>query len=237
MVITEAGVSRSTGYRAWENKEAFETALLCDLAGPSWQDTAAFDEETIKLAQNTVAENLPMLATPEGRHRLTREVIRVAARRNYEAVAASPQWRTYVALSATVLTMNEESGRRESIHVALSQAERTFTSKMTIFYERMGTVLGLRVRDADCGYDRITGIGAAVVEGLGLRQLLTPDIVNTPITIQGPDGLEEWTLAAWGFYAIICLVTEPDPNYHPQVALGEYLKALTSESSRDQAGP
>jgi AcrR family transcriptional regulator len=50
-VIKEAGVARTSVYREWRTKDEFYLDLLCDMAGPSWQGTAAFDEETIKLAR------------------------------------------------------------------------------------------------------------------------------------------------------------------------------------------
>ena len=224
-VMKAAGVSRSTMYRAWERKEEFELDLLCTLAGPTWQGTAAFDAETIALARTLVAGRLDLLHTPDGRWRLLRETIRQAANRNYEAVVHSAQWRSYVALTATVVTMSKEANR-ERVKQSLQDAENVFIDRMAVFYEDMAIIFGLRLRDHDMTYHRLAAVGAAIVEGLGLRQLLASEAVNTPLTIEGPDGPEQWSLAAYGYYNAISGLIELDPDYDFNTALTTYLTKL-----------
>src|SRR5689334_20987803 len=71
-VIQRARVSRSAAYRLWPYKDEFFVDLLCDLAGPSWQGTAAFDKETILLVEELVTKNFDRVATAEGRRWLIR---------------------------------------------------------------------------------------------------------------------------------------------------------------------
>ena len=116
-VIREAGVSLMTSvYREWTNKDAFYVDLLCDMAGPSWQGTAAFDEKTIQLARDVVAEHFDQLQEGrEGRRQVLKEAVRRAAKQNFDAVVASAQWRTYVALTATVLSQSIEVESRNRV--------------------------------------------------------------------------------------------------------------------------
>ncbi|TPG14047.1 TetR/AcrR family transcriptional regulator [Pedococcus bigeumensis] len=228
MVMKEAGVSRTSLYRAWPRKEEFEVDLLCDLAGPSWQGTAAFDEETILLARNVVAERLELLQTSGGREQLLREIVRRAANQNFSALVASAQWRTYVALTATILSMPDED-RRTRVRDSLQQAEAVFIQHMAVFYEGMSAILGYRLREPDLGFERLAAVGAAVVEGLGLRQLISAATVDAPLILEGPNGPEEWSLAAYGFFGVINQMIEPDPGYDVTTALTDYLKSLAQQ--------
>lgn len=226
MVSAEAGLSRATAYRTWASKDDFELDLLCDLAGPNAHGAGAFDQETINLATRLVASNLDKLGDPTGRGELQREVIRLAAGQNFEAAKLSVDWRAYVALSATALTM-PDSPRKSLILDALGRAEETFLNRMSAFYEDMSTILGLRLRQGIGDYRHVAAAGAAVVEGLSLRHLVNPGLVDSPLTMPGPGGPEEWTLAAWGFFGVINQLTEPDPDYDPQAALAKYFMRMS----------
>ncbi|RBY95408.1 hypothetical protein DQ237_15245 [Blastococcus sp. TF02-8] len=235
-VIKEAGVSRTSVYREWDKKEDFYVDLLCDLAGPSWQGTAAFDEETIRLARSIVAERIEELRTEEGRRRVLRETVRRAARQNFNAVVASSQWRTYVALTATVMSLSDNEARTR-VRDALQAAERVFIERMSNFYADMSIMFGFRLKSYINSYETLAAVGASVVEGLGLRQSLTPDIVNRQIMIPGPDGPEEWHLAALGFLGILEQCIEPQPDYNPDDALKDYLKQLASREKLVSSAP
>ncbi len=233
-VIKEAGASRTSVYRIWSNKDEFNLDLLCDLAGPSWQGTAAFDEATIKLARDIVAERMADLVTADGRRRVLLEAIRRAALQNYNAVVKSTQWRTYVALTATVLSMSIEGEGREKVLTALQEAEHVFVRRMARFYEDMAVILGLRLKPHVESYETIAAVGASVVEGLGLRQLLTSSVVNRPLTIEDETGAsQEWHLAAVGFLGVFDQLVEPIPEeeYSFPDALSTYLKRLSEREA------
>ena len=222
MVGAKAGVSRATVYRTWPNRDEFETDLLCDLAGPNGAGAGAFDQETINIATRMVAENLDDLATPESRRNLMREVVREAAAESFRAATTSVDWRGYVALSATVMTMSSGT-RRDRVTQALQAAEAMFLDKMATFYEDMGLILGLRIREGVGTYRHVAAAGAAVVEGLSIRHLLNPDLVDHPLIVEGTRGPEEWSLAAYSFFGVIEQFTEPDPTYDARSALAAYL--------------
>ena len=103
-VIQRARVPRSSVYRLWPYREDYIDDLLCYLAGEgSWfSDRTVLDPETFDLAVRVVTDNLPMLATPEGRRALMCEVVRITATRNYEVLTESLPWRLHMALIATL---------------------------------------------------------------------------------------------------------------------------------------
>lgn len=223
-VIARAGVARSSVYRTWPNRDDFYVDLLCELAGPSWQGTAAFDQKTINLASSIVAERLHLLPTAEGRRQVMRETVRRGAEQNFKAVVASAQWRTYVAITATLLAWPEDNQVRQRVQRSLGAAESKFINMMATFYEDMSIILGFRLREPYTTYTTLAATGAAVVEGLGLRQMIAPEAVNTTFTLPGPEGPEEWTLPALGFMAILDEIVEPDPDYNFNDALAAYFK-------------
>ena len=221
-VIKESGVPRASAYREWPNKAAFHLDLMCELAGPNWQGTAAFDADTIRVAMAVVADRLHLLHTPQGRRAVLMDAARQGAEQNFRTVTTSAQWRSYVTLSATLLSLPEQSDR-DRVRTALEEAERTFIGRMARFYEVMAIILGVRLRPWVPSFLHVAAAGAAGVEGLGLRNLLTPDLVGTPLHPEGPDG-EPWSLAAVGFFAILDRMIEVDPDYDPTLALTRYLK-------------
>jgi AcrR family transcriptional regulator len=228
-IIREAGVSRTSVYREWANKEVFYPDLLCDLAGPSWQGTAAFDDETIELARNIVAENLDDLATVEGREHLIQQVIKAAVKQNFDAITRSTRWRTYVALTATALSLPEDSARQR-VQTALQASEHRFLGNMSQFYDDMATVLGYKLRAHVDSYETVAAVGASILEGLALRQILVPDILARPVIMHASSEGEEWHLAAISFLHLVMGMIEPCSDYDPSTALVDYLKRLASQS-------
>lgn len=220
-VIETAEVARSSAYRVWGSKEDFYIELLCHLAGPSWQGTAAFDQETVNLASEIVAADLERLRSEDGRRFLIREAVRRAALKNFETVTRSPQWHTYVTLTATVISL--PSPDRTRVLAALQSAEATFIGKMAEFYENMSVILGFKLRAPFESFHILAAVGAAVVEGLSLRQIIAPDLVERHFYLPGPEGDEDWSLPALGFMAILDSMIELDPEYSFERALSEYL--------------
>ncbi len=238
-VIALAGVSRSSAYRVWPYKGDFVQDLLCDLAGPNWLGTAAFDEETLQAAEQVVSANVDKLGSPEGRREVLLEAVRVGVNRNFQAIAASSEWHIYVALNAAVGSAGNDEGRLR-IAAALQHSEMTFIDRMTEFYGHMIAALGLELRE---GYTvrHMAMAGASVVEGLALRWLLVKavdraqrppivpdhgwtlaDVLGRPIPAPGRAAnanQEEWTLAAVAFLGVIDVMTKPfaAQSQHPIV--------------------
>jgi hypothetical protein len=233
-VIRHAGVPRSSVYRIWPYKGDFVDDLLCHMAGPNWYGTSAFDQETIDLATKIVSDHQQELSTPEGRRAVVLEAARQAVLQNFRAIAASQDWHIYVALVATVRFTRDDAARTR-IEEALADSEAMFLTRMADFYQLMAKALGFRLRNPNYSYQHLAAAGAALVEGIALRQILAeaqrnsltsrkrqqPDInlgglISSPLPGPGIDGEPaDWSLAAIAFLGIIDAFVEPDPDFFP----------------------
>jgi AcrR family transcriptional regulator len=216
-VIRQAGVSRSSAYRLWPYKQDFYIDLLCHLAGPTWQGTASYDHETVALVERLVAENRERIRTPDGRRWLLTEAVRRGVELNWKTLQESPQWRTYVAITATVVSLPAGEVRAR-IQAALEGAEQQFVSLMVGFYERMAAAVGLRMR-VPYSFSTLATCGAAFVEGLGLRNVVSPTWVSQSYKVADDDGSREWSLAATAFLGIVDAFTEPDPDFDAEAVI------------------
>lgn len=100
---------------------------------------------------------------------------------------------------------------------------------MAGFYDDMAIILGLRLKPHVASYETLAAAGASVVEGLGLRQMLTNAVVNQPLHIKDESGEnKEWHLAAVGFLGVFDQLVEPIPDneYSYPDVLARYLKRL-----------
>ena len=226
-VIELAGVSRSSAYRLWPYKGDFVQDLLCDLAGPNWLGTAAFDQETIDLAANIVMSNGDKLDSPEGRRQVLLDAVREGVAQNFKAIVESREWHIYVALNASIRTAGDDESRLR-IAAALQHSEMTFVDRMADFYSGMLKVLGLRFRNDSYTVQHMAVAGAAVVEGLALRRLITTavdgakrppyvpdhgwslgDLLTANLPGPGESDAQHWSLAALAFLGIVDALTEP----------------------------
>lgn len=212
-LIREAGVPRSSTYRLWDSKEAFITDLLIEIASETSNKLA--DGETLELSERILFDNVDRLSVQEDRERVMFEVIRVALEHNYRAVIASVPWQSYVGLSATLLSHLEWSAREE-IETALRAGSDEFIERMAEFHAWFSSVLGYRLRaEWDGDYRPYAVVISAVVEGLGLRHLGNPGLVDA--TYKGPATIAsdhpEWALPAITLVAILQHFLEEDPDY------------------------
>lgn len=221
-VIVHAGVPRSAAYRCFPTKDAFYARLLCTLADSSWAGVAAFDPQTISVAVRTVVQRRSELGTPDGRAAVMMDACRLAAERNFRSLVTAPGWRTYIALNASLLSMPDGEVKTD-LAAALSRAETKFIDLMASFYRAMGTVIGVRLRpEFGDDYRSMAALSAAVLEGLGLRHALNPEVTSAryrcapfDIGTPSPDTGTDWSLGAIGYAAIIHSMSEPDPDWEP----------------------
>ena len=231
-LIREAGVPRSSTYRLWDSKEAFIADLLAEIAADTSNKLA--DDETLAISERILFDNIDLLASERERSRVMYEVIRVALAHNYRAVIASVAWQSYVGLSATLLS-HLESGAREDIDRSLRDGSDEFIERMAEFHGWFSSILGYRLRaEWDGDYRPYAVVISAVVEGLGLRHLGNPALVDAeyrgPATIGGES--PAWSLPAIALVAILERFLEPDPDYDVEASIAQ-LRAM--KSARDAA--
>jgi AcrR family transcriptional regulator len=210
-LIRTANVPRSSFYRLWETKEAFYVELMERMIEQVKDQGAAWDQETLDIAQDVIERFKERLDSEDGRRAVLEEAVRRGAQQNFEAVSKSLSWRTSTALSATLQTLEGED--HDHIVEVLERTEQRFVDRMMDFYDQVLPVLGLRMK-APFDTKTLAVAGSSVVEGLIGRQLANQKIVDEPIRLPGIDGEPvDWHLAAVGFLAIVDAMTEPDPNW------------------------
>ncbi|WP_378147722.1 TetR/AcrR family transcriptional regulator [Cnuibacter sp. UC19_7] len=219
-LIREAEVSRSSTYRLWDSKEAFVADLMVEIARRA--ATSLVDESTLQICVRILLENVDRVATPEGRHQVVLETIRVALQHNYQSVVSSVAWQSYVSLTAALLGRVDNSAREE-ITEALRSGSDAFVEQMAAFHQWFAELLGYRIRPEWAGdYRPYATLVSAIVEGLGIRQIANPSIVLA--TYRGPATMQpdpEWTLASAGLLGVFERFMEPDPEFDLAKTLAE----------------
>jgi hypothetical protein len=171
-VIQRARVPRSSVYRMWPYREEYIDDLLCYLAGEGsfFSDRPVSDPDTPGFAAKVVAENLHLLATPEGRRALLCEVVRVTAEHNYEELSGSAKWRLHMALVAT-LGSTRSGEARKRIAVALEDSQLRSRESIVTLLSQLTGVLGVRLRDPGYSLDHMQLAGGLLVQAMALRNV------------------------------------------------------------------
>jgi AcrR family transcriptional regulator len=239
-VIREAGVARSAVYRRWPYKDLFFSDLVKQLARaaiPSAADNAAI----IDLIRRVVTDRMDWLSTAERRHALVVELFRQAALADFEALYGSAQWRTYLALHATFVSL-AEGELREEVRRILAESQQGFISRVAIAWRQITDLFGYRLRpELGATYETAATLASAIVRGLIIMALSTPDLSTYRTSAQpfGATSSEEWSLPALGLASIATAFLEPDPasTWTPQriAALTEALNSLTLPTPPDPA--
>lgn len=209
-VIRAAGVARSAVYRRWPYKDLFFADLLRELARGADAATVGESESKLGIAQAS-AEHAELVETPEGRERLGAELIRGA--RDFETLQRSSAWRTYLALHATFLSL-EEGPLRDDVKAILSESEAGFVQRISDSYRELTRLLGYRIRPGSgVSFEQLAAMASAALRGMALMEPTIPMIEEA--RVQGaPFGGEEaeWSLPALTAGSVILQFLEVDPE-------------------------
>jgi AcrR family transcriptional regulator len=213
-VIRDAGVSRSAVYRRWPYKDLFFSELLKELARATAPAAAVSEETTRKSLAGIVAAHLDDLATTTDRHDLVSELVRQGAVGDFEAVHGSVEWRTYLALHATFLSL-PDGDLRDEVRAALVRSERGFIERIARSWERVATVLGYRLRPGSGGsFETIAILASASLRGMVIMALSDTELVHRRVR-GNPTGASvpaEWSLTGMAVASIAFTFLEPDPD-------------------------
>ncbi len=213
-VIREARVSRSTVYRRWPYKDLFFSDLLKELARAEVPAAIAGERAGQATVDRVIRGHLDWLDTPEGRHDLVLELIREGALHDFETVHGSTEWRTYLALHATFLSVADE-GLRAELQAALARSERDFIRRIAASWERFSRLLGYRLRaELDATFETIAMLASADLRGFVIMSLADPEIGTRSIRARpfGTRQVADWSPPGLATASIAVALLEPDPD-------------------------
>jgi AcrR family transcriptional regulator len=230
-VIQQAGVSRSAAYRRWPYKDLFFSDLLKELARAARPAAVSgFEAAAVSIREIAMA-HLDWLETPDGRHDLVLEMIRRAALNDFETMFGSTEWRTYLALHATFLSVADEE-LRSDLQAALATSERGFISRIADSWEQLAGLLGYRLRpEVQGSFEMIASLASATLRGLVIMALSTPEIASRRIQARpfGAAQTAEWSQVALTAASIAFAFLELDPTIEwDDGRLAEVRRALGS---------
>jgi hypothetical protein len=241
-------VSRSAVYRRWPYKDLFFGDLLKELAHATAPAATVSEETGKEMLRRVLAAHRGDLASAEDRHELVTEMVRLAAVADFEAVYSSTEWRTYLALQVTFLSL-PEGPLRDEIQAALARSEQGFTDRIARAWERAVVVLGYRLRPETGGsFATIATLVSAALRGLVTMALSNPELVTERARANpgGASAPADWSLIGMAAASIATTFLEPDPEVawdeqrleSLRDLLGVKLDRSTGAAAADQpAGP
>ncbi|MBD9699912.1 TetR/AcrR family transcriptional regulator [Flavimobilis sp. GY10621] len=204
-LIRAADVPRSAFYRLWPSKDLFYADLLEHITIESEPSETPFDPTTLDVAAQTLQSNIHRLGTPDGRRAVTEEMLRLAGRRNIDALTASASWRDAFALVATINGVADPT-QRENLVRALKAGDERRTQIMAAQYTQLLALLGCGLQPGVTA-ETLARVGARIIEGFAQGQMRRPDLDSTMIMRPGLDGEPvAWhpaALALWGAFQLL----------------------------------
>ena len=213
-LIRDARVSRSTVYRRWPYKDLFFSDLLKELAKAATPAAIAGEDTSLPEIRRIVLEHIDWLRTPELRRNLLLELLRQGSRHDFDTMYASTEWRTYLALHATFLSVAGEDLRRE-LQAALDHSERAFIARIASSWERLSRLLGYRLRaEIDATFETVAALASADLRGHVIMALASPDIATRRIRARpfGAAQAADWSPPGLAIASIAMACFEPDPE-------------------------
>ncbi len=238
-VIRDARVSRSTVYRRWPYKDLFLGDLLRELAGAATPAVISSEETSVPEIRQVVLEHVDWLRPPDRRPELILELIRRVAVTEFETMHRSTEWRTYLALHATYLSIADEDLRRD-LREGLARSERDFVSRIAQAWQRLVALFGYRLRpQLGATYEDFASMASADLRGHVILSLADPDIGSRRLHVRpfGASQEADWSPPGLALASIAQVFFEPDP----EVRWGEerctaLLQALGVSDPPDESG-
>jgi AcrR family transcriptional regulator len=209
-VIRDADVSRSAVYRRWPYKDLFFSDLVKELAKNA---TPTIVDDELGLMGRVVAEHLDWLETPELRHGLVMELLRQLPLLDFQALYGSPEWRTYLALHATFMSLTDGE-LRDQVQAALAKSEHDRMARVAKAWEYLADLFGYRLRPGlGASFTTLATLLSAAMRGLVILALSMPEIAahRAEASPFGAAAAGEWSLPALGFAGLASAFLEPDP--------------------------
>jgi AcrR family transcriptional regulator len=211
-VIRDARVSRSAVYRRWPYKDLFLGDLIEELAKEGLPP-GIIDSE-YALIRQVVTEFPGELDTPGQRRELLTELFRRLALLDFQALARSPEWQTYVALQAAFNSITD-SERRERVRAILAASEQERRARVAAAWELLADLLGYRIRpETGATFQTVITLVDAALRGLVIMAQPVPEIAASGVSASpfGAAAAREWSLPALSVGSVAAAFLEPDPG-------------------------
>lgn len=211
-VIRDADVSRSAAYRRWPYKDLFLGDLIEELAREGAPPGTADAEYA--LIRQVVSEFPGELDLPGQRRELLTELLRRLALLDFQTLAGSPEWRTYVALQAAFSSI-ADSERRERVRAALAASEQERQARVAAAWELLAGLFGYRIRpETGVTFHTLVTLVDGALRGLIIMAQPVPEIAESLVSASpfGATAAREWSLPALGAGGIATAFLEPDPE-------------------------
>lgn len=231
-VIRAAGVARSAAYRRWPYKDLFFSDLLKELATGAAPVVAQANPEAVAATSRILLEHLDWLRQPSLRPALIAELFRRRALAELETFHDSVEWRTYIALHATFLSL-PDGDLREQVQELLTDSEREQTAGLAAFFERIATLLGCRLRPGMGSFEDIARLTTAAIRGMVVMSPANPALTTHSVHANpfGAPEAAEWSQPALALASIVTTFVEPDPTVEfDEARVAAVRKALTDDS-------
>ncbi|MDN5852645.1 MAG: TetR/AcrR family transcriptional regulator [Actinomycetia bacterium] len=212
-VIREAGVSRSAVYRRWPYKDMFFSDLLRALARAVAPAQVPDARPALDQVRAVVRERPELLRTPQGRHTLAVEMLRVGNLTDLAAMAESTAWRTYMALHATYLSL-DDGELRDEIGESLAASERALMRRTAENFGAYLSLMGYRIRpELNADAETVIAVTMPLVRGAIIMAPAAPEITARSVHANpfGASGEAEWSPVAVAMASISLTYIEPDP--------------------------
>lgn len=199
--------------RVWENQFDYQTDVLATIAA---DDSTSEIQDTLRGLAPVLANMDPL--SEESRRWTLREVCRVSAAANTDALSRSTDWSLWIGIWA-VTAVGAAPERRRRIESALEEAYQAVTERMEGIYKGGMDFVGYRVRPG-LTVRQFTIAVAALAEGCVLRDRVDRANMNGIMRPTGPDGKEqEWTLFGLALEALANAFFELEPDWSPAGSL------------------
>ena len=215
-VIHAAGVARTSVYRRWPYKDLFFSDLLVELASAAGLGRGYGTMPTAILAHLRAHRTRPADVAPEqDRRDFLVELLRAVGAADLTEVAASQHWRTYLALHATHLSL-DDGELRDRIGVALTRSEQRLSDSRAEVYRRLVPLVGYRLVDGrglQQGYADLSLAVGALATGLAVRTFADPEPTRARHRLApfGTTREAEWSDAGLAAVRLVLSHLEPDP--------------------------
>jgi AcrR family transcriptional regulator len=210
-VIRSADVSRSTVYRRWPHKDLFFSDLVKELARTA---TPSILADEVALLREIFEERDDWLHSAAQRQGFVAELFRRLALLDFQMLSASAQWRTYIALNATFMSLADDQLRNQ-VQAALADSEREHLARVARAWELLTGLLGYRLRpELGTSFGDLAALLNATMRGLVIMSHSMPEL-SEHRTSTGPltgTATGDWSLPALGLAGVASAFIEPDPD-------------------------